>query len=143
MQQRLTPRGARLLRSQIKATGRFRPDRLPATAWADRTIRPYIPTHYKISHDHGVGPKPSRMPAPAGAALAHFAAFLRTSDQVITLSQAIALTHAFLKAGITPFFHLPGDFLAYNDLNGDPRGSDSGLVMGPMLPGTNCPAGRV
>jgi hypothetical protein len=127
-----------LLRSQIKAAGRtrrFRPDLLPASAWADRTIRPYIPTHYNIAHDHG-DPEPSRMPPPAGAALARYSGFLRHAYQLITLSQAIALAHAFVKAGITPSEHAPGGVLEYHNLNGNPS-VDGGLNMWPRLPGAN------
>ena len=138
VQQRLTPRGARLLRSQIRASGRirrFRPDLLPASAWADRTIRPYIPTHYNIAHDHG-DPRPSWMPPPAGAALAHYTGFLRHAYQLITLNQAITLAHAFFKAGITPAEHWSGGLLAYHNLNGNPN-VDGGLNMWPRLPGAN------
>jgi hypothetical protein len=129
VEQQLTPRGARLLRSQIKATGRFQPVRLPTSAWADRTIRPFIPSRYMITHDHG-GPDPSRMRPTAGAALARFTGFIHNGDQIITLTQAMGLAHAFLKAGITPAGHWPGGALVYNALNGD-TGS---MSMVPQLP---------
>ena len=60
-----------------------------------------IMVHEFMSLD-GVIDEPTRMPPPAGAALAHFSGFLRHAYQLITLSQAIALAHAFVKAGITP-----------------------------------------
>jgi hypothetical protein len=77
---------------------------LPAAAWADRTIRPYIPSHFTISdlNQDGRTPDPSRLPPPADTELAQHTGFLRNGYQVITTNQARALIQAFQKAGIPP-----------------------------------------
>lgn len=95
-----TPAQARAL-ARIDALFVGSTRRLPAWAWADRTIRPWIPAYYIISHDRNA-PDPSRLPPPANAALAQYTDFLRTSVQAITTSQARALLQAFQKAGIAP-----------------------------------------
>jgi hypothetical protein len=97
---RETPAQARAL-AQINDLFTDPTKHLPAAAWADRTIRPWIPSHYIISHDR-YAPDPSRLPSPANAALAQYTQFLRTSVQVITTNQARALLQAFQKAGIAP-----------------------------------------
>ena len=74
---------------------------LPAAAWADSTIRPWIPSHYIISYDRHA-PDLSRLPPPAKAALAQYTTLLSTSVQVITTNQARALLRAFREAGIAP-----------------------------------------
>lgn len=74
---------------------------LPAAAWADRTIRPWIPSHYILSHDR-YAPDPARLPSPANAALAQYTKLLSTSVQVITTNQARALLQAFKEAGVAP-----------------------------------------
>ena len=166
VQQRLTRRGVRLLRSTMLATGLFRHDlslasprseqprgyddyqirtrgrindvsvsphnrtaatpaqaralaninalltdptrHLPPWAWADRTIRPWVPTYYIISHDR-YAPDPSRLPAPANAALAQYTKFLHHFGQRITTNQARALLQAFQKAGIAPEINNAGE----------------------------------
>jgi hypothetical protein len=107
---------------------------LPASAWADPTIRPYIPTHYTIVHDR-YPPDLSRLPPPAEAALAKYTRFLRKSCQTITTSEAQALLRAFQQAGIAPAENHAGhifyDFAGMHMLPG-------GLILEPDLPGPGC-----
>jgi hypothetical protein len=79
---------------------------LPAAAWADGAIRPWIPSHYIISYDR-YAPDPSRLPPPANAALAQYTKLLSTSVQIVTTNQARALLQAFKKAGIAPARNTP------------------------------------
>ena len=72
---------------------------LPARAWADRTIRPYVPNHYDLSHDR-MDPDPAKLPTPAREELApyqpsHF-------EQGIPTDKARALLAAFIKVGVQP-----------------------------------------
>jgi hypothetical protein len=128
VQQRLTPRGARLLRSRIVATGHLQPGYLPAWAWADQTIRPYIASHYVLSHDRS-GPDPALLPPPVAAALG--TGIAHHGSQVITLNHAIALAHAVLKAGIPSDHDGPWVEFGFGDLTPGTRG----VEMEPILPG--------
>jgi hypothetical protein len=92
VQQRLTPQGVQLLRANSAS-------RLPASAWADRTIRPYVPSHYAVAFDRFV-PDPSKMPSPAGELLRQYQPLLDHACQVVTTNQARALLTAFAKAGL-------------------------------------------
>jgi hypothetical protein len=71
---------------------------LPPSAWADRTIRPYIPATYLITFDRR-SPDPSQLPSPAKELLAQFQPLLRDADQNVTSDQARALIAAFVEAG--------------------------------------------
>jgi hypothetical protein len=102
-----TPAQARAL-AQINALLTDPTRHLPPWAWADRTIRPWVPTYYIISHDR-YAPDPSRLPAPANAALAQYTKFLRHYGQRITTTQARALLQAFQKAGIAPAINNAGE----------------------------------
>ena len=73
--------------------------RLPARAWADRTIRPYVPNHYDLSHDR-MGPDPAKLPSPAREQLARYEA--SGFEQGITTDQARSLIKAFAKTGVKP-----------------------------------------
>jgi len=95
---------------------------LPPWAWADRTIRPWVPAYYIISHDR-YAPDPSRLPAPANAALAQYTKFLRHGGQRITTNQARALLQAFQTAGIAPKINNAGEvFYDFAGLHMDPGG---------------------
>jgi hypothetical protein len=72
---------------------------LPARAWADRTIRPYVPNHYDLSHDR-MGPDPAKLPSPAREQLAKYEA--SGFEQGIPTDQARALIAAFVEAGVKP-----------------------------------------
>lgn len=74
---------------------------LPAEAWADRTIRAFVPACYLIAFDRGY-PELSKLPAPAGKALSHYKQLRRTGAQVVTTGRARALLQALAKAGIWP-----------------------------------------
>ena len=73
--------------------------RLPARAWADRTIRRYVPNGYDISHDR-YDPDPAKLPSAAREQLAQYKA--SHFDQGITTDQARALIAAFVKSGLKP-----------------------------------------
>ncbi len=73
--------------------------RLPASAWADRTIRHYVPSHYQLVFDR-YSPDPSKLPSPAKEALARYQRLLHHACQVITTDQARALIKAFVEAGV-------------------------------------------
>lgn len=94
-------------RAQARALSRInalftRPAKhLPAWAWADRTIQPWIAPRYIISHDR-YAPNPSKLPPPANAALAQYTKFLNNYGQDISTKQARALLQAFTEAGIAP-----------------------------------------
>jgi hypothetical protein len=102
-----TPAQARAL-AQINALLTDPTRHLPPWAWADRTIRPWVPAYYIISHDR-FAPDPSRLPPPANAALAQYTKFLRHYGQRITTNQARALLQAFEKAGIAPEINNAGE----------------------------------
>jgi hypothetical protein len=74
---------------------------LPATAWTDRTIRPYVPARYELVWDRS-GPDPSKLPSPARDALEPLIQAARVHDAVatITTDQARALLAAFAQAGV-------------------------------------------
>ena len=71
---------------------------LPASAWADRTIRPYVPSHYQLSWDRA-DPDPSKLPSPAREALAKVLLGLN-SQGTITTEQAQTLLAAFRQSRV-------------------------------------------
>ena len=73
--------------------------RLPAKAWADRTIRPYVPSHYDLAFDRAA-PDPAKLPSPAREELAKYKPLLRHASQGLTTAQARALIAAFRKSGV-------------------------------------------
>jgi len=73
--------------------------RLPAKAWADRTIRPYVPSHYDLAYDHPA-PDPAKLPSPAREELAKYQPLVRHASQSLTTDQARALIAAFRKSGV-------------------------------------------
>jgi hypothetical protein len=75
--------------------------RLPARAWADRTIRPYVPSGYDLSFDR-MAPDPAKLPSPARHELAQYQPLLHHYSQGVTTDQARALIAAFVKAGVKP-----------------------------------------
>lgn len=94
----LTPARARAL-ARVDALFANATSRLPARAWADRTIRRYVPSHYDLSHDR-MDPDPAKLPSPARQQLAQYKA--SHFEQGITTDQARALIAAFIKSGVKP-----------------------------------------
>jgi hypothetical protein len=74
---------------------------LPATAWADRTIRPYVPSHYQLIWDRSA-PDPSKLPSPARDVLGPLIqpALVHNAVTTITTDQARALLTAFAQTGV-------------------------------------------
>ena len=95
-----TPSQARAL-ARIVALLRDSTTRLPATAWADAAIRPYVPSHCLVTFDRHA-PDPSKLPSPAGDALRRHQYLLRHACQIMTTDQARALLLAYRAAGIVP-----------------------------------------
>ncbi|HEX4864768.1 MAG TPA: hypothetical protein VFV02_11880 [Acidimicrobiales bacterium] len=74
--------------------------RLPASVWADRTIRPSIPSHYCLNWDRA-DPDPAKLPSPARELLAEALATQKPGTQgIITTDQTRALLNAFVKVGV-------------------------------------------
>jgi len=85
--------------------------RLPAGAWADATVRPYVPSQYQIVHDHPP-PDPAELRSPAKEALRRFPPLMHGGCMLITTDQARALITAFVAAGVKyagdgPSFDVP------------------------------------
>jgi hypothetical protein len=72
---------------------------VPASAWADRTVRPFVPSHYLLVFDRHA-PDPAKLPSPAKDVLAQFQPLLRDADQTVTTDQARALITAFAASGV-------------------------------------------
>ena len=72
---------------------------LPASAWADRSIRPYVPSHYELVFDRHA-PDPSKLPSPAKEVLAQFQPLLHNADQTVPTDQARALMAALAGVGV-------------------------------------------
>jgi hypothetical protein len=74
---------------------------LPASAWADATIRPYVPSRYQLGWDRSA-PDPSKMPSPAREVLQPLLQPIldkKRADGAITTDQARALLAAFAQSG--------------------------------------------
>jgi hypothetical protein len=128
-----TPAQARTLaRLDALIGGPFR--WLPASAWADREMRAYVPSHYHIGFDRGA-PEISKLPSPAGEVLRQFKPLFRHACQVITTDQARAILEAFSEAGVASNDHASG--VAF-DFSGLGFSHPSYLFMGPALPEDHC-----
>ena len=105
VRQWLTPQGVQLLRSRIHDIDHSSYtlvadllSRLPASAWKDRAIRPYIPSHYCVAWDRAA-PDPAKLPFPARNLLAQLLpSWSRTASGTLTTNQAQALLAAFARA---------------------------------------------
>jgi len=96
---------------------------LSKSLWADRRIRAFVPACYLIAFDRGY-PDLSKLPPPAGVALAQYEQLRRDGDQIVTTSQARALLQALVKAGISPTDnHARGIGFALGRLPGQPHPS--------------------
>jgi hypothetical protein len=74
---------------------------LPKTAWANREIRAFVPSHYLVALDRGP-PDMSKLPAPLPELLRRYKKLLRHGCQVVATSQARAILQAFVETGISP-----------------------------------------
>lgn len=105
---------------------------LPASAWADRTIRPYVPPRYQLSWDRAA-PDPSSLPSPAREALAKALRESSAGHRPITTEQAQTLLAAFRQSHVKiDQSHLNGKLIF--DIRGQGRNFSIGLVIGPALP---------
>jgi hypothetical protein len=98
---------------------------LPASVWADRQIRAFVPACYGIDIERGF-PDVSKLPPPAGKVVAQYG-----HRRVVTTRQARALVQVFVKAGITPKDNHAGNIgFSFRRLVGHP----SYLSLSPALP---------
>jgi hypothetical protein len=74
---------------------------LPTTAWADREVRAFVPSHYLAAFDRGA-PDISKLPSPVRELLAHYKKLLRRGCLIVTTGEARAILQAFVEAGIPP-----------------------------------------
>jgi pimeloyl-ACP methyl ester carboxylesterase len=81
---------------------------LPASAWKDTTLRPYIPTHYCTEWDRA-GPDPARLPSPARELLAQLLPSWKTASGILTTDQARALFTEFAAAQVKLLSNQPGE----------------------------------
>jgi hypothetical protein len=112
------------------------PDRwLPAKAWANRQIRPFVPARYMIAVDRGY-PDLSKLPSPARETLSQYQDLRRHACQILTTSQARALLQAFATAGIFPSDN-HADNIAF-DAAALGSAHPTYLHLSPSLPGDHC-----
>jgi hypothetical protein len=74
---------------------------LPTTAWADREVRAFVPSHYFVAIDRSA-PDMSKLPSPLRGLLFQYKKLLRHGCQVVTTGEARAILRAFVEAGIPP-----------------------------------------
>jgi hypothetical protein len=96
----LPPAQGRAL-AQIDALFANATSRLPDRAWADRSIRHYVPSGYDLGFDRAA-PDPAKLPSPAREELAKFKPLLHHASQGVTTAQARALIAAFVESGLKP-----------------------------------------
>jgi hypothetical protein len=112
---------------------------LPKSAWADRRVRTFVPSHYVIAIDRGY-PDVAKLPSAAGKSLSRFKILRQTGCQVLRIGQARTLLQAFVRAGISP-----SDNHARNiafDFAGFRLPSPSYLHLSPALPDVVSTNGR-
>jgi len=87
--------------AQINALMAHSTSLLPASAWADPTIRPYVPTRYGLGWTDFAVPDPSKLPSPAKEALAKVLRHgPKNGRPTLTPDQARALLAAFRQSRI-------------------------------------------
>jgi hypothetical protein len=109
---------------------------LPRRMWADRQIRAFVPARYVVGFDRGY-PDLSKLPSPAGKALAQYKPLRQHACELLTTGQARALLQALVEAGITPNEN-HGWFINFDlgRLPGQPH--PSGLHLSPARPDDRC-----
>ena len=109
-----TPAQARAL-AQLKAMIGDLTDRLPATAWAGRRIRSFVPSRYFVVFERGTLDR-SELRSPAREQLLQLNELFLNACQVVTTGRARTLLQALVEAGYQPSdnhafgigFDLPG-----------------------------------
>jgi len=92
-------------RAQIHALARIRTllinvtNRLPASAWTDTAIRPYVPSHYAAVFDQ-FRPDPARLPSPAREMLRRYQPLIDNACQIMTTDHVRQLLAAFERSGV-------------------------------------------
>src|SRR4029077_16171803 len=102
---------------------------LPATAWADRKVRAFVPSRYYLAFDRSA-PNLTKLPSPL---LRYKTLFGRVGDgcKIVTTGALRAILSAFLAAGIPPVDNHPGDIgFALKGFRGIP----SNPPFSPVLP---------
>jgi hypothetical protein len=102
---------------------------LPATAWADREVRAFLPAQYLFAYDRGT-PDLTKLPSPL---LPYKKLFSHgpSTCQILTTGYLRTILQAFLEAGIAPLTNR-ADEIAFK-LEG-PHGGPSGPHFSPVLP---------
>jgi hypothetical protein len=104
---------------------------LPASVWADRQIRAFVPACYTVAFDRGY-PDLSKLPSPAGKVLSQYKVL-----RVVTTGRARALLQALAEARISPSDnHAWNIGFSLGRLPGQPR--PSYLHLSPALPDRGC-----
>jgi hypothetical protein len=103
---------------------------LPATAWADREVRAFVPSHYAAAFDRSA-PDMAKLPSSLRGLLIQHKQLLRHGYQVVTTGEARALLQALVDAGIPPATnHAYSIDFGLEGLRGIP----SDLHFSPVLP---------
>ena len=105
---------------------------LPASAWADRTIHPYVPSHYQLSWDRA-DLDPSKLPSPAREALAKVLLGLNTQGTT-TAEQAQTLLAAFRQSRVEIIHNRANDAGLVFNIPGKDVNFSIGLEIRPALP---------
>ena len=108
---------------------------LPASAWANRRIRAFVPARIMVAFDRSY-PDISKLPPAAGKVLVQYKLLKRHACQILTTGQARALVQAFVKAGIAPSNN-HGWNIAF-DFAGLHLPQPSFLHLHPALPDDRC-----
>ena len=110
--------------------------RLPASAWKDRTLRPYIASHYCFGWDRAA-PDPAKLPPPASDLLAAQLVRTRLAVGVLSTDQARGLFAALVQAGLKPTRNSPGEIdWKLPTAASDPRYTS--VLFHPGLPSGGC-----
>jgi hypothetical protein len=96
---------------------------LPTTAWADREVRAFVPSHYVYRFDRSA-PDLTKLPSP----LLPYKELFGHDCQIVTTGELRAILQAFLEAGITPVGNHALSSLSYSRAFADsPRAPTSAL----------------